>query len=928
VTSAAPTILAALAFALASCQSRNYAIVTVQAASGLPAIGQLQLVASDGLSDGGALLPAAPVAGGIVFPESCTVGFSPSAGTLSVVVEGLGLDGGIVARGGASTGLQSSIQATLTVTLTTACDGPRGCDPAGVCDGTVACGPAGACVPGSGPPPDGTPCGPLQGVCALGSCFLPYCGSGVAVPGEQCDWGSGVGGAACTGPDGGCNSDTLPNACRTDCEAAHCGDGVVDQGERCDLGQRIELGQPVNGTGQGCNATCTLIGAVSTYAGEAGGPGDFDGVGTDARFESPGAVAVDSQYVYVIDPGEPLIRRVSRAAGAVSTWIGRRGVNGYADGIGSAATLGRLGGLALAGGYLYVSDAAYAIIRRVDPATGAVTTVAGVPGALGFSDGPALQATFDDSWGLATCDGQELYIADLHNCTLRRLDLDAGVVTTVAGDPAAANHCSEVDGQGAAARFFFPTWLACDGPTLFVGDNTGTVRFIDIDAGYQVSSLQITQFGQYPPPVAVAGGMLYVIDASTGVLLAGPAEDAQDAGLFPFAGGGAAGNVSGFSDGVGTAALFNAPEQLAADPTGTLLYVPDTGNSAIRMVTLPDAGVTTLAGEGPHAGSSNGVGAAARFKSPWGIAWAAGSLYVADRGNDLLRAVSIVADAIDGGSSDGGAVTTLAGQAGLPETVDGTGPLAAFTVPTAVTPFEGGLVVSESATLRQVTLAGDVTTLAGQTHEALGFEDGTLAAAQFSNPSGLAAASGSEGAGELLYIADQGNDVVREVDLDAGLVSTLAGHPGLAGTGDAEGARFDSPGAVAALDGLIYVADTGNQIIRSVDPDGGLVTSVAGFPGVVAYTDGVGQAAAFNNPQGLCSDGVSLFVVDTGNNAIRQVDPATGAVSTVAGGGSAASLDGTGSGAYFNTPTGCAWDPASGDLFVTDRQENVLRRIH
>ncbi len=915
---AARTALAALPLALASCQSRSYAIVTVQAAAGLPAITQLRTEANDGLSTGSAVLPTTPVAAGIVFPESYTVGFSTSATALAIVVEGLGADGGIVARGAASTGLQSSVQATLTVALTPACASARDCDPTGICNGTVLCSSAGACVAGPGTPPsDGSPCGPLQGVCAQGSCFLPYCGSGVVAPGEQCDWGSGIDGTPCTGPDGGCNSDTIPNACRTDCVAAHCGDGVIDQGERCDLGQRVNLGQAINGTGQGCNATCTLIGAVSTYAGQAGGPGDYDGVGIDARFESPGAVAVDSQYVYVIDPGEPLIRRVSRAAGAVSTWIGRRGVAGYADGVGSAATLGRPGGLALADGFLYVSDAAYSIIRKIDPATGAVTTVAGVPGGLGAQNGPALQATFDDTWGLATCDGQELYIADLHNCVLRLFDLDAGTVTTVAGDASAADHCSEQDGQGSAARFFFPTWLACDGTTLYVGDYTGSVRFVDIDAGYQVTSVQITPSGQYPPPVAVAGGVLYVINAAKGVLLA-----AQDGGFFTVAGGGDAGDVSGFADGTGTSALFNAPQQLAADPTGAVLYVPDTNNSAIRAVTLPDAEVTTLAGEGPHAGTRNGVGSAALFRSPWGIASAGGALYIADRGNDLVRAVTITPD-VDGGVGGGGAVTALAGQAGLPETVDGTGDQAAFTVPTAVTAFEGGLVVSESATLRQVTLGGAVTTLAGQTHEALGFEDGTLAVAQFSNPSGL-----TVGAGDLLYVADQGNDVIREVDLDAGLVSTLSGHPGLAGTGDSEGARFDSPGAVAWLDGQIFVADTGNQMVRSVDPDGGMVSPVAGFPGVVAFTDGVGQAAAFNNPQGICTDGASLFVVDTGNNAIRQIDPATGVVSIVAGGGSAASLDGIGSNAYFNTPTGCAWDPVSGDLFVTDRQENVLRRIH
>ena len=897
--------VACTAVALAACQSRSYAIVTVQGAEGLPPIGQLQVQANDGLSQGSADFPAAPVASGIAFPETCTVGFSSRAGSLSVVVEGFAADGGaVVARGSAQAALQASVQATVTVTLTPACAGPRDCDPGGVCAGTITCSSAGACVAGTGVPPgDGAPCGPF-GSCGAGHCLLPACGDGVVESGEQCDWG-GADAGRCTGPDGGCNSDTAPNACRTDCLAAHCGDGVVDDGERCDLGTGA------NGTGQGCNATCTLLGAVTTYAGLAGGPGDFDGVGTSARFENPGALAVDDGYVYVIDPGEPLIRRVSRATGAVSTWVGTRGVSGYADGVGPAATLGRPASLAFAGRYLYLSDATYSVIRRIDPATAEVTTVAGVPGDLGAKDGPAGLATFNDAWGLATCDGRELYLADLHNCVLRRLDLDDGglvtAVTTVAGDAAAADHCSEMDAAGSAARFSFPTWIACDGATLYVGDNNGNLRFVDIDAGYQVTTQQIVQFAESAPPVAVAGGSVYVVDDATGAILAGVAAGARTV-LAPFAGGG-----TGYADGQGNAALFDVPQEPAADPTGATLYVPDTGNSAIRSVTLATAEVATFAGEGPHPGTADGVGPQARFKNPWGLARSGGALYVADRGNDLLRAIDL----------DGGAVTTVAGQAGLAETVDGTGAQAAFSVPTAVAPFAGGLAVSESAALRSVAIPGAaVTTLAGQSHLAIGFEDGTLAAALFASPSGLAPD------GLLLFVADLGNDVVRELDLDAGLVSTLAGHPGLAGTGDAEGARFDSPAAVAVLGGLVYVADTGNEIIRSVDADGGAVTTVAGFPGVVGYADGVGQAAGFSSPEGLCTDGRSVFVVDTGNNAIRQLEPATGAVSTVAGGGAAASVDGTGLQGEFNTPTGCAFDPASGDLFVTDRQENVIRRIH
>ena len=101
MTSPAPIALAALALVLASCQARSYAIVTVQASPGLAEIAQLRVHADDGLSSGVAVIPAAPVVGGITFPESYTVGFSSSASSLTVVVEGLAPDSGGSSRAAA-----------------------------------------------------------------------------------------------------------------------------------------------------------------------------------------------------------------------------------------------------------------------------------------------------------------------------------------------------------------------------------------------------------------------------------------------------------------------------------------------------------------------------------------------------------------------------------------------------------------------------------------------------------------------------------------------------------------------------------------------------------------------------------------------------------------------------------------------------------
>ena len=294
--------------------------------------------------------------------------------------------------------------------------------------------------------------------------------------------------------------------------------------------------------------------------------------------------------------------------------------------------------------------------------------------------------------------------------------------------------------------------------------------------------------------------------------------------------------IPGSADGQGANARFNDPQGLAADAAGNL-YLADCYNSTIRKITF-DGTVTTLAGTAGAFGSADGTGAAARFSAPEAVAVdAAGNVYVADTGNSTLRKIT-----------PAGVVTTLAGLAQTPGRSDGTGTEARFSNPKGIAVTAAGTVfVADTSNhlIRQCTAAGVVTTLAGAAQS--GSTDGTGSAAAFRNPRGLAVdASGN------LYLADTDNCTLRKVT-PAGVVTTLAGTAGTAGSTDGPGAeaRFKQPHAVA-LDpaGNLWVADSGNTTIRKVTAAGvaSTVVSQAGsnfgmvtgpLPGSLAYPAGL-----------------------------------------------------------------------------------------
>ncbi len=325
----------------------------------------------------------------------------------------------------------------------------------------------------------------------------------------------------------------------------------------------------------------------------------------------------------------------------------------------------------------------------------------------------------------------------------------------------------------------------------------------------------------------------------------------------------------------GSVARFRYPNGIAVDANGNL-YVVDSGNDTIRKIT-PAGVVTTLAGSPQVEGNADGKGAAARFFSPYGIAVdGIGSLFVTDLADNTIRKIT-----------SEGVVTTfvgsprLSGNLGLSGSVDGVGSVVRFNGLTGIArDGSGTLYVTEynNHTVRKITPAGVVTTLAGSP-EIEGSVDGTGSAARFHNPCGIAV----DGSGTL-YVADTGNHTVRKIT-PAGVVTTVAGTPGVYGTADGTGntARFRAPDSIAVDgSGTLYVSDWGSFTIRKIT-SAGVVTTLAGSPNAQGSADGAGSAARFFYPKGITVDGNgNLFVCDQSNSTIRKITPA-GVVTTVAG---------------------------------------------
>ncbi|MHB8454032.1 MAG: NHL repeat-containing protein [Acidiferrobacterales bacterium] len=328
-----------------------------------------------------------------------------------------------------------------------------------------------------------------------------------------------------------------------------------------------------------------LTGAVTTLAGSALVAGSSDGTGAAATFRQPMSVTTDGTNLYVADTYNDTIRKIVIATGAVTTLAGQIGVQGFADGTGTAASFNRPYGLVTDGTNLYVADTYNDTIRKIVIATGAVTTVAGQATVAGHADGTGAAATFYLPDGITT-DGTNLYVADTDNDTIRKIVIATGAVTTVAGQATVAGHA---DGTGSAATFASPTGVTTDGTNLYVADAVNdTIRKI----------------------VIATGAVTTVAGQAT---------------------------VTGSADGTGSAATFYIPWRITTD--GANLYIVDADNDTIRRIVLATGAVTTIAGQVGIQGHADGTGSAATFYIPRDITTDGKSLYVMDAFNDTIRKI-------------------------------------------------------------------------------------------------------------------------------------------------------------------------------------------------------------------------------------------------------------------------------------------------
>ena len=299
----------------------------------------------------------------------------------------------------------------------------------------------------------------------------------------------------------------------------------------------------------------------------------------------PKSVAVDATgNVYFADSHKDVICRIT-PSGDIAVIAGQLGAAGSADGTGTQARFHNPRGIAIdPAGIIYVADAGNNTIRRISPG-GVVTTLAGIAGGFGSDDGTGCDARFNFPVSLAVDNSGNIYVADMFNCTIRKVTSN-GVVTTIAGF---AGIAGGVDGKGRSALFNFPISVAVDSQ-----DNVYVADLLNNAIRKVTAAGVVTTF---------AGRMSY---------------------------------ATGNADGIGEAARFFHPTGLAVDDSDNI-YVGDTDNNTVRRI-APDGAVTTLAGLDGRFGFADGAGSAARFWHPSNLATdRLGNLYVTDLGNAAIR---------------------------------------------------------------------------------------------------------------------------------------------------------------------------------------------------------------------------------------------------------------------------------------------------
>jgi sugar lactone lactonase YvrE len=593
-------------------------------------------------------------------------------------------------------------------------------------------------------------------------------------------------------------------------------------------------------------------GVVKTIAGNGAAGLSGDGaLAVGATLNNPEGIVFDSSgNLYIADNANNRIRRVDAKSGVITTYAGGgTPASGIGDGgVATSAILAGPTGLAIDRGFLYVAESAFDgnRVRRIDLATNVINTL----------DAGEL----NDPFGIAIDAAGNIFISEIANGLVRRIDAQTKAIDTYAGGG------NPADGLGdnlpaTQAKLGSPSGIAFDkdGNLLISCIDTGSMRKVD------KTTKIITTFAStvYLPTfiAADAHGVFWSSDDEFVYRVA------SDGSLTPIAGGG-----TFIGDGrVATAAILQDPDGIAVAANGDL-YIADAGHNVLRRVSASNDRVSTVAGQPGRVYAppeqEGGDAASAVIGFPRDVAIdSTGALYTADLNNDRIWRIDTAHK-----------ITTYAGG--------GTAPPTNGASATSVRVDAWGLAfdasdnlywVGDNALYRIDAKTKTITIVAGQTDAGFSGDGGPAAQAKLSGPRGVAIDADGN-----VFVSDNENGRVRKIDR-TGTITTYAG-------GDNQSIGDDGPATAAQVGpqriaiqkrtGDLYIADGSFHRVRRVSAATKIITTVAGS--ATFYTDADfagdgGRATAaklnfgFGTPAVAVTDGGDVYVADVENNRVRAV---------------------------------------------------------
>lgn len=679
---------------------------------------------------------------------------------------------------------------------------------------------------------------------------------------------------------------------------------------------------------------------IATVAG--GGPNNLAPLSSSVGI--PVGIAEDSNgNLYFADPHSNRVYEVS--TGAVLTVFAGNGGAGY-TGDGTPAIAASLNGptgiFVDSLNNVFIADSGNNVIREVAVGTLTISTVAG-NGTAGFTGdgGAATSAELNNPNGVYVDTAGDIFIADSGNNVVR--EVISGTISRIAGNAAGT---AGAGGDGAAA-----TSASLNDPLDVYLDSSNNVYIADHNnnkirevvkatgnivtfAGTGVAGVSPTN----PPPLATAaklnGPSGIFVDSANDVFIADTNNNIVWEVLFstgriqPVAGNGTRGFVGDGSP--ATFAELSLPRGVFVDTTGNII-ISDSGNSFIRVVGAASGIIQAYAGNGTLSYSGDGqLALSASLNTPNGVAVdGSGDIFIADTLNNVVREVTASTGTITtiagvgtaGSTGSGGLATNALLNAPSGVFVDGFGDV--FIADT------GNNVIREVVATNGSLAGAIIKTVAGNGSAGNSGDNGFAIQAELSSPTGVYVDNQGD-----VYIADMSNNRVREVLASTGFIVPVAGTGTAGFSGDGAGAKaatLSAPTSVFVdLFGNIFIADTGNNVVREALASNGNITTYAGNHALGAGSAGDGgpaTSAQLNGPQGVVVDSSgNLFIADTKNNDVREVPFATGIIQLVAG-NHVAGFSGDGGpalSASLHSPVGLALDGLGG-IEIADAGNDRIR---